>query len=52
MIWAFDINVRDVLQKWEERERRLGRPPWDDSKETSGTKKVEIPVEPIRGENP
>ena len=28
IIWAFQIDVRAVLQDWETRERRLGRPPW------------------------
>jgi len=28
LIWALGINVRDVLNEWEMRERQLGRAPW------------------------
>jgi hypothetical protein len=28
MIWAFNINVGQVLRDWEKQERQLGRPPW------------------------
>lgn len=28
MIWAFHIDVGQVLRDWDKEERRLGRPPW------------------------
>jgi hypothetical protein len=32
LVHLFDINIRNTLLKWEERERSLGRPPWSDTK--------------------
>ena len=34
-IWAFKIDVSEVLYQWEKHERQLGRPPWNVS--TSNT---------------
>jgi len=28
-IYAFDVNVQQTLQQWEQKERMLGRPPWE-----------------------
>ena len=36
IIQALHISIRDCLNDWERRERRLGRPPWSSPNEDEG----------------
>lgn len=49
IIWALDIDVRDVLNEWEMRERRLGRAPWSAPKTKAGAgEEADLPGPPTR----